>query len=224
MSDGDYATEMTRREYRLRARNNLRVPEPLRGYEYAVEVVRTGDEVLEAEGLTLREVLIEPRHLLFGDAYRGGATLALDPFNPATPELAALRLADGTGDPSAIHETIRHSSTALRASGVPDEVGAVHPTSGRADEFSAMDVIAVMPDFDDMTTWRERARAAHEMLGALVSVPADCSARSAVHAYTSALSNPGVPLAWMLPYVNGVLQGLSAWSSDHKKGGWGIHE
>lgn len=221
MSDSGYATEMTRREYRLRARNNLRISEPLRGYEYAVEVVRTGDEVLEAEGLTLREVLIEPRHLLFGDAYRGGATLALDPFNPATPELAALRLADGTGDPSAIHETIRHSSTALRASGVPDEVGAVHPTSGRADEFSAMDVLAVMPDLGALTGWRQRACAVYELLGALAAVPPENPARPAILEYVGALANPGVPVAWIDQYVDEVLAALAAWGASHVQGGWG---
>lgn len=224
MSDNEYATGMARYEYRLRARNNLQVPAPLREFEYEVEVVRPGGEVLEAEGLTLQDVLVEPRHLLVGEIYRGGATLALDPFHPATPELAALRLADGTGDPSAIHEMIRHSSAALRVSGVPDEVGAVHPTTERAEEFSAMDVIAVMPDLGEMTGWRQRACAAYEMLGALVAVPRGNPARSAIREYAGALANPGVSIPWMEPYVNRVLGDLAAWGATHARGGWGSLE
>lgn len=220
----DYATEATKREYRRRARRNLEVPAPLRPYEYAIEVARTGDEVLESEGLTLRDVLIEPRHLLVGDAYRGGTSIAMDPFHPATTELTALRLADGTGDPSAIHETINHASKALRVHGIPDEVGAVHSIGGRADEFSAMDVLAVMPNLGSLTSWRERAYATYEMMGALVAVPHDNPARVATLEYVSALANPGVSLALVDPYVNRVLHALSAWSAGHEKSGWGIHE
>lgn len=61
------------------------------------------------------------------------------------------------------------------------------------------------------------------MLGALVAVPADCSARATVHEYTWALSNPGVLLPQMQPYVDSVLRELSVWSAGHTKSGWGIH-
>ncbi|SMY05517.1 hypothetical protein BAURA86_04142, partial [Brevibacterium aurantiacum] len=116
----------------------------LRPYEYYVETVHTGEEVLADAELTLTDVHIEPRHLVRSSAY-GGDPLRLDPFHRATSRLHWLRFADHTEDPDAIHSAIIRASNALREHGVPPEIGDAYAIEHRATEFRPWQVIVTMP-------------------------------------------------------------------------------
>lgn len=214
----------TKRAYREKALKNLDVPLDLRPFEYEVKAVRTGDDVLAMEGLSFQGVLYEPRHLLVGDVYNGGSAMALDPFHPATDALVALRMAASSGIPAAFHSANMRASLALSEHGVPPQIESAWAIDTRAAEFSAMDVIAVMPDLTEITRWRDRAQAAYEMRGALVAVPGDNPARAAIWEYTWLLSNPTVELILLEPYVDSVLAALEEWRATHEGGGWGIHQ
>lgn len=179
-------------EHRRRAGQNLRIEPELREYEYEVETMRTGEEVLADAGLTLDDVHIEPRHLVRSGAYEHGDPLRIDPFHRATSRLHWLRFADHTGNPDSIHAAIIHASKALREYGVPSEVEDVYAIDHRAEEFQRVDVLAVMPVLTEDTPWLDRLEGVQHMLGAFVATPGDHPARKAVREYTWHLATPSV--------------------------------
>lgn len=179
-------------ECRSRALRNLRIESELRAYEYKIEAVRTGEEVLAAAGLTFQDIAVDPRHLFLSDAYEGGNALRFDPFHRATSWLLRLRFADHDGNPDSIHGAIIQASKALREHGVPSEIADAYAIDARAEEFSVQDVLAVMPVLTDAMGWLDRAEGALGMIGALVGVPGDYHARDVIREYTWHLTVPGV--------------------------------
>lgn len=178
-------------EHRRRAGQNLRIEPELREYEYEVETMRTGEEVLADAGLTLDDVHIEPRHLV-RSAYEHGDPLRIDPFNRATSRLHWLRFADHTGNPDSIHVAMIHASKALRQYGIPSEVEDVYAIDHRAEEFQRVDVLAAMPVLTEDTPWLDRLEGVQHMLGAFVATPRDHPARTAIREYTWHLATPSV--------------------------------
>lgn len=179
-------------ELRRRAGQNLRIEPELRAYEYEVQTVRTGNEVLADAGLTLDDVHIEPRHLVRSSAYEHADPLRIDPFHQATSRLRWLRFADHTGNPDSIHAAIIHASKALREYGVPSEVEDVYAIDNRAEEFRFVDVLAAMPVLTEDTPWMDRLEGAGYMMGAYVATPKDHPARTAIREYTWHLATPSV--------------------------------
>lgn len=179
-------------EHRRRAGQNLRIEPELREYEYEVQTVRTGDEVLADADLTPDDVHIEPRHLVRSSAYEQGDPLRINPFHRATSRLHWLRFADHTGNPDSIHVAMIHASKALREYGVPSEIDDAYAIDHRAQEFQRVDVLAAMPVLTEDTPWLDRLEGVQYMLGAVVATPRDHPARTAIREYTWHLATPSV--------------------------------
>lgn len=190
MGDRELRNEI--QAYARRPGQNLLIPPELRPYEYHVETMRTGEEVLADAELTLTDVHIEPRHLVRSSAYGNGDPLRLDPFHRATARLHWLRFADHTEDPDAIHSAIIQASNALREHGVPPEIGDAHSIDHRATEFRPWQVIVTMPVLAECDSWIERVEGVRYMLGALVAMPEKHPARKAVREYVRNLATPSV--------------------------------
>jgi len=198
---------------RDRGQRNLTIPLLVRDWDYAVETVRTGEEILAAAELTQQAVLADPTLVLSSDeAYGGGSSLLIDPFHPAARALIALRLAAGTGDEKTLEAAIAMAADALAEHGVPPEIADVYATGDRAENFSAIDVIGSLyvPPTEGRQSlwarirrrplptvtaseWAARSDATYTMIGARVSMPGHHSARSVVTGYVDALANPAVP-------------------------------
>jgi|SRR5699024_512104 len=202
---------------RARCRSNLQIPGLVRDWDYEVKTVRTGDEVLEAAGVSLADAISDPSVLLRSDhVYGGGNSIRIDPFHPATRALIALRLSAGSRDKDTIEAGLAMSSDALAEYGVPPEIHDVYSIGDRAEHFSAVDVIGAMyvPPTDlrarrslwarllrrdrpavPPAHWAARTDAAYTMIGARVAMPAHHHARAVVTAYADAVCNPLVSSA-----------------------------
>lgn len=187
---------------------------------YEVEVVRSEQEVLDCEGLTLEEAVEQPWLLLSGDAYAGGSTMAVDPFHPTARPLIEMRFAAHISVESKRREPMRaavdRTEGFLRGTGVPQEVGRVSAIGRCAQAFEALDVVALMPKltpplhyWSQPLTWAERAEATYLLLGALANMPGDHPARPAVDDYVWLLANPMVNAVQMDPVKDAVLHALS---------------
>lgn len=203
-----------------KALSTLRTPISGVPVDYEVEIIRTGQEVLDCENLTAEEAMQQPWLLLSGDAYNGGATTAMDPFHAATPALNELRFA-GSGAvrdnrPELMRTAVDRAEGFIRGEGVPDEVGVIRPGADRARSFEALDILTLMPQvmprtpyWEQVNVWEERAEAAYLLMGARLNVPTEHPARVAVDEYVSLLANPEVPSVLLEPPANAVYDALS---------------
>ncbi|GAA3288199.1 hypothetical protein [Nesterenkonia halobia] len=210
-------------QYRRKALNNLKTPGAVRPMEYRVDAVRSGTDVLAQEALSPRAVVADPTLMLSGGAYAGGATTAMDPFHPTTAAMTRLRFAAATHDEGIMEKAMDEASDALVTHGPPDQIERVSAVGTRAEEFSAMDVVAAMPDWSTTGTWMGRAEDALVMCGVLAAVPHDHPARSAIEEYTRVLANPGVEAPLLQPYEDKVHSALMNWAKVHEANGWGIN-
>lgn len=176
---------------------------------YDVEVLRSGEEVLESGSLMLAEVVEWPCLLLSGDPYAGGDTLSIDPFHPAFLALAELRLAAGLdltrpADQGHFERTMVAAGMAIHRHGVPQEVGRVSAHADRAHHFEANDVLGILPEGwmlgpPTVATAMMRTTATVSLIGSLCRMPAEHPARAAVEEYVGFLATPGIPPFHLLP-------------------------
>lgn len=216
------------RVYRAKALRGLRTPAHVIYLDYDVDTVRSGDEVLVREGISPQQAVEEPWRLLSGDAYNGGSTMAMDPFHPATAPLNELRFAVTHAvehqDEATMEVAAQRAGAQLAKHGPPPEINLVCAVGHRAQAFSAMDILALMPNLELPHTWQDRADATYALMGALAGMPADNPARPAVEEYVAMLATPGVPPGFMTVYEVSVCDALMAWGKTHERSGWGIDE
>ncbi|GAA3288196.1 hypothetical protein [Nesterenkonia halobia] len=183
---------LVRQWYQDRAKENLNGPSFAREMEYNINTVRSEADVLSEAGISQEQVTSDPTLLLSGEAYDGGSTVQMDPFHPVTGAMNQLRFAASSGDEDAMEKAVDQASEAVAQHGVPSQISEISSVGERAEKFESIQLVGAMPDLDEMSTWQDRAEAAHTMMAAQVDMPEDYPAREAVQDYTAALSTPGV--------------------------------
>lgn len=194
------------------ARENLSGPVYARNPDVQAATVQSGEAVLSSAGLTQSEVARDPSKLLAGAAYDGGDTARMDPQHPATAALTELRLASAEGSSEEVAATAMRAQQVVAAHGVPDEISSIRTHGDTAMQFEPANVLGAIPSAAANPTWQQRAEDANTMQAAVAMMPDGYEAAPAVQAYTSALSNPGVPMG----DVNGLRgQAIDALTTQH---------
>lgn len=177
------------------ARENLSGPSFGRNPDVQPQVVQTGEAVLSGAGLSQTEVARDPSQLLNGAAYGGGYTERMDPMHPATAPLTEMRLAAAEGTSEEVAAATMKVQQIVAAHGVPDEISSIRTHGETAARFEPATVLGAIPRALESPTWQQRAEAAITMQAAVAMIPEGHQASEPVQAYTSALSNPGVPMS-----------------------------